>query len=233
MNAIITGATKGMGKALVMYLAANNYNIALCARNGTELQKFISELKEKFPGQQFFGMPADLENISDVGAFADFALQKLDIVDVLINNAGLFLPADLLHEEEDALERQMKVNVYAPHRLAKIVARGMASRGRGHIFNICSIASVRPVGTAASYSISKAALLSLTKILREELQDTGVKVTAILPGSTLTSSWAGSDIPPGRLVDAEDITKAVGSCLSMSAGANVDEIIIRPLKGEL
>lgn len=233
MIAIITGGTKGMGRATVMYLAANNYNIALCARKEPEVQKFISELRKQFPSQSFFGMSADLENTRDVNAFADFALQNLNTVDVLVNNAGLFIPGSFLNEKEDTIERHMKVNLFAPYRFAEAIVPGMVSRGEGHIFNICSVASIKPVKTAASYSISKAALLSLTKILREELQDTGVSVTAILPGSTFTSSWAGSDIPPGRLVAAEDIARAIGSCLAMSAGANVDEIIVRPQKGEL
>jgi len=231
MNAIVTGATKGIGRALVMHLAANNYNVALCARSDSEMQIFLTELREKYPALSFYGLAADLENKKDVETFASFALKHLGEVDVLINNAGLFIPSDLLQEEAGVLERQMKVNLYAPHYLSKFFAKNMIIQKRGHIFNICSIAAITPLVGSASYSISKSALLCLTKLLREELFSSGIKVTAVLPGATLTDSWSGTTLPPERFVLADDVAKAVLSCLLMSAGANVDEIIIRPLKG--
>ena len=233
MNAIVTGATKGIGRALVLHLAANNYNVALCARNDCEIQVFLGELCEKYPKSSFYGLASDLERQNDVEAFASFALEKLETIDVLINNAGLFIPSNLMHEESNALERQMKVNVYAPHFLSMFLVQSMIKRKRGHIFNICSIASITPLVGSASYSISKAALLTLTKLLREEFLGSGIKVTAVLPGATLTDSWAGTTLPPERFVLADDVAKTVLNCLSMSAGANVDEIIIRPLKGEI
>ena len=230
MNAIVTGATKGIGRALVMHLAANNYNVALCARNDSEVQRFLKELKELYPKQGFYGLACDLEYRKDVEAFADFALESLGSPDVLINNAGLFLPSGLMHEESNSLERQMKVNVYAPHFLSKFFVKNMIRNNRGHIVNICSIAAINPLTSSASYSISKTALLCLTKLLREELLSSGIKVTAVLPGATLTDSWSGTTLPPERFVLADDVAKAVLNCLSMSAGANVDEIIIRPLR---
>ena len=231
MNAIVTGATKGMGRAVVMHLADNNYNVALCARNEKELNTFLDELNETYPHLRFYGLSADMENSSDVHDFALFAHKNLGNTDVLINNAGLFLPSELLKEEETSLERQMKVNVFAPHYLCKFFAAKMITKGTGHIINICSVASIDPVISAGSYSISKMALLGLTRILREELSAFGIKVTAILPGSTLTDSWSGTSLPPERFISAEDIARTIIHCLQMSAGANVDEIFIRPLKG--
>jgi short-subunit dehydrogenase len=233
MNAIVTGATKGIGRALVTHLAANNYNVALCARNESDVQIFLNELRETYPQLSFYGRAADMEDEIAVEAFANFALEALGAIHVLINNAGLFIPASLRDEDNDALERQMRVNVYSPHFLSKFFVKNMISHGRGHIFNICSIASIKPITSCASYSISKAALLSLTRLLREELMGAGIKVTAVLPGATLTESWSGTTLPADRFVLADDVAKAVLNCLSMSAGANVDEIIIRPLKGEI
>lgn len=233
MNAIVTGATKGIGRAIVLHLAANNYNVALCARNGEQLKILINDLSETYPRLRFYGMEADMENNSDVMGFAEFADKNLGSADVLINNAGLFIPSDLMTEEDSALERQMKVNVLAPHFLSKFFAAKMISKGSGHIINICSVASIDPVIRAGSYSISKMALLGLTKVLREELMPFGIKVTAILPGATLTNSWSGTDLPPERFILADDIARSIISCLQMSPGANVDEIILRPLKGEI
>lgn len=233
MNAIVTGATKGIGRAIVEHLAATNYNVAFCARNQEEIDKFLEELKQSYPSLSFYGMKADTENMSELKDFADLALKNLGSVEVLINNAGLYIPSALSDEGEEDLERQMKVNVYAPHYLSKFFAQSMKINSAGHIINICSIASLKPVPSAASYSISKAALLSLTRALRDSLMPFGIKVTAILPGATLTDSWSGTTLPAERFVSAADVAASVINCLQMSVGANVDELIIRPLKGEI
>lgn len=233
MNAIVTGATKGMGRAIVMELAANNYNITFCARDENQVQAFLDELRKGYPHLLFFGMRADMEDSSDVSGFAEFAARNFGQVDVLINNAGLYIPSELMNEDERCLQRQMQVNVFAPHFLSKFFAAKMIELGRGHIINICSIASLEPVTRAGSYSISKTALLGLTKALREELRPAGVKVTGVLPGSTLTDSWSGTDLPSDWFILSQDIAKSIINCLQMSSGANIDEIIIRPLYGKV
>lgn len=233
MNAIVTGGTKGIGRAVIMQLAAKGYHVSFCSRNESEIQSLLNELEEKYPRQHFHGMKADMESTSDVSDFAEFAARSHDTIDVLVNNAGLYIPSGLFNEDLDILERQMKVNVYAPHYLSKFFASIMKNQGRGYIFNICSVAGLNPVLSAGSYSISKAALLSLSKVLRQELMQSGVKVTTIIPGSTLTDSWSGTDIPEERFILADDIAQSISTCLEMSAGANVEEIIIRPLNGDI
>lgn len=233
MNAIVTGASKGIGRAIVEQLAANNYNVAFCARNQADLDSFSEELYRKYPNLAFYGFSADMENMEEVKKFAEFSLKKLKQIDVLVNNAGLFIPKGVFEEEEHDLQRQMNVNVHSTHFLSKFFAQFMKELSAGHIINICSIASLKPVIHAASYSITKAALLSQTRAFREALMPFGVKVSAILPGATLTESWSGTTLPPERFVAAQDIASAVISCLNMSVGANLDEIIIRPQKGEI
>jgi 3-oxoacyl-[acyl-carrier protein] reductase len=233
MNAIVTGATKGMGRAIVMELAANNYNIIFCARDQREVEILQDELVKSFSHLQFFGMRADMEKNSDVKEFAEFAISSLGHVDVLVNNAGLYIPSGIMEEDVECLQRQMQVNVFAPHYLSKFFAAKMIEYGKGHIINICSIASLEPVVRAGSYSISKTAMLGLTKALREELRPSGIKVTAVLPGSTLTDSWSGTELPKDWFILSEDIAKSIINCLKMSSGANIDEIIIRPLYGKV
>ena len=233
MNAIITGATKGIGRAIVMELAANNYNIIFCARDEKEVQILQNELTSKYSHLQFFGMRADMEESSDVRDFAEFAIGSVGHVDILINNAGLYIPSGIIEEDTECLQRQMQVNVFAPHYLSKFFASRMIEAGKGHIVNICSIASLEPVVRAGSYSISKTALLGLNKALREELRPAGIKVTAVLPGSTLTDSWTGTELPKDWFILPEDVAKSIINCLQMSSGANIDEIIIRPLYGKI
>ena len=100
---------------------------------------------------------------------------------------------------------------------------------QGHIINICSIASIIPY---SAYSVSKFALLGYTKVLREELKEKGIRVTAILPGATLTPSWNGVDLPKERFMKAEDIAKAVYNCYELSQYTVVEEMVLRPQLGQ-
>ena len=105
----------------------------------------------------------------------------------------------------------------------------MRKQKNGHIFNICSVASIMVIENAGSYSVTKAAMLSLNNILRSELAPYNVKVTAILPGSTLTASWEGTNLPSDQFVQPEDVANSLSAILELSSGANVDELIIKPL----
>ncbi|MEO8795231.1 MAG: SDR family oxidoreductase [Daejeonella sp.] len=233
MNAIVTGGTKGIGKAICLKLAANNCSLAVCARNWTDLQNLKNEIAEKFPGVQVVLFKADLEKPKDVLDFADFVNSEFKFVDILINNAGIFIPSAFLDEDENAFEKQMQINLNTPVVLSRIFGLKMRDQKKGHIFNICSVASLNPAENAGSYSVTKFALLGLTKVLRMELKSFGVKVTAVLPGSTLTASWEGTTIPADKFVKPDDVADAIVNTLKMSPGANVDEIIITPLGGDV
>lgn len=233
MNALITGATKGIGKAITEHLSAIGFNLAICARNEKELYELNSKLIKLYPNQQFISLPTDCGDKNELIRFTKFVLEHFQYLDVLINNAGMFIPSTILDEESEILDKQMHVNVYSAYYLSKVFGKQMRDRKSGHIFNICSIASKNPVVAAGSYSVTKFALLGLTKVLRDELMAHKVKVTAVLPGSTLTDSWAGTKLPSNKFVHPDDVAKAILNCLQMSEGANVDEIVIRPLDGDV
>lgn len=229
MNILITGATKGIGLAITQKMAEAGHHLAICARNPEELASLCSELQEKYPDLEIYARATDCAEADQVQAFAEAALQQFKHIDVLINNVGQYLPGGILEESEDALEQQMQVNVYAAHRLSKFFGRQMREAGKGHIINMVSVAGISPVAAAGAYSVTKYALMGLTNVLREELKPAGVKVTAIIPGATLSHSWEGTPIPADHFIQPEDIAAAVVACLSMSPGANIDEIMIRPL----
>jgi len=227
MNAIITGATKGIGKAIALKLANQGYNLAICARTAQDLDVLQQELQHI--EVKIFTMVADCANKVEVMAFCDFATQSLDKIDVLINNAGTFIPGSMLDESDAVFEIQQNINVNAAYYLSKYFGKIMRKQLFGHIFNICSVASIETIENAGSYCVTKAAMLSLNNVLRKELAQYNVKVTAILPGSTFTSSWEGTDLPPSQFVQSEDIANSLYSILNLSAGANVDELILKPL----
>lgn len=228
MNALISGATKGIGRAITLKLAEEGYHLAICARNAQELADLSQELQTAYPDLEIYARATDCANLHELQIFADQAISQIGKIEVLINNVGHYIQANLLDEEEGTLEKQMQVNVYAAHFLSKLFGRQMRSSGSGHIVNICSVAGIQPMVEAGSYSVTKYALIGLTNVLREELKPAGVKVTAIIPGSTLTHSWEGTRIAPEHFVLPEDVATSVMACLKMSAGANIDQLIIKP-----
>jgi len=228
MNAIITGATKGIGKAIAITLAENGYDLAVCSRSRTELERFAVELK--YTGVKVFAYQADCSVKDEVYAFCNAVKNEMPEVDVLVNNAGMFLQGSILDEADDQLEKQINLNLNAAYYLSKFFGKMMRTRQSGHIFNICSVASKQNAENAGSYSVTKAALLSLNSVFRDELSKYNVKVTAVLPGSTLTSSWEGTEIPADRFVQPEDIANTIYTILNLSSGVNVDEITIKPIQ---
>jgi short-subunit dehydrogenase len=109
----------------------------------------------------------------------------------------------------------------------------MIKQKSGHIFNICSIASLNAYANGGAYSISKFALLGFSKNLREEMKPNGIKVTAVLPGATMSASWKGASIDPNRIMEANDIATMVYAASQLSAQAVVEDIILRPQLGDL
>ena len=227
MRAIVTGATKGIGRAVAIELAQSGYDIIACARNNQDLQDLANELN-KFD-VEVLAINADMGKKEEVLQFVQKALNFAPQIHVLVNNVGIFKPGSLLDETDEAFELQQNVNVNAAYYIGKYVGLQMRKQGFGHIFNICSVASKMPVENAGSYSVTKAAMLSLNDVLRSELAPHQVKVTAIIPGSTYTASWEGTTLDRSKFVQPEDVAKAIGAVLKLSDGANVDELVLKPL----
>lgn len=153
--------------------------------------------------------------------------------DILINNAGFFQPGSLADEPMGQLENQLHVNVGSAYHLTRALLPSMLQRGTGHIFNICSIASLQPYPNGGSYSISKYALHGFTQNLREELKPTGIKVTGVYPGAVLTDSWGNFDNSSGRIMETDDVAKMVVQAAQLSPQACVEQIVLRPRLGDL
>ena len=227
MNAVITAATKGIGRSISQKLAAEGYNLVICARDEAALAAMAVELEQY--GVKVHYRATDCALKSEVYEFANFCLSVYDQIDVLVNNAGIFLPGSILDEEDSCFENQLQVNLNCAYYLSKVIGRQMRTQRRGHLINICSTASKEIKENAGSYAVTKSALLSLNNALRDELATHNVKVTAILPGATLTASWDGTQIPKEQFVLPEDIAESISQLLKLSTGANVDELVIRPI----
>ena len=234
MNCIITGGSKGIGKAIAINFAERGYNLCLCSRSMDDLIKAKEEIEHINPDISVYIKSVDVSNKAEVDSFAQFALEVFDdTIDVLVNNAGVFIAGEVHTEDEGNLELMMTTNLYSAYHLTRGVVHTMIQNRSGYIINISSIAGVKAYPNGGSYSISKFAMRGMSLVLREELKDKGIKVTNVMPGATWSNSWAGVDLPQSRLMAAEDIAKAIGSILDLSDAAVMEELILRPQLGDL
>ncbi len=232
MNVIISGGSKGIGKSIALQYAACGYTLFLCARNQVQLAAAAAEIANKYPSAKIHIKAADLSVKEEAESFADWCL-SLAIPDILINNTGSYLPGNVSDEPEGNMEAMMAVNFYSAYYLTRRLLPAMLQNKSGHIFNICSIASLDAYEGGGSYSVSKFALHGFTKNLRHELKERGIKVTSVFPGAVLTDSWGSFDNSNGRIMEADDVAKMVVAASSLSAQAVVEDIVLRPQLGDL
>lgn len=228
---VVTGGTKGIGRAILEKFGQQGFDVVTCARKGAELDT----LKKKFEatGSKAYVQVADMSDRSQVKNFAEFVNSIGRPLDVLVNNAGFFTPGLITQEPDGVLENMINSNVYSAYYMTRGLIDQMKKNKGGHIFNMCSIASIKAYPNGGSYAISKFALLGFSKVLREELKEHGIRVTAILPGATRTASWDGVDLPDERFMKVEDIADAVYAAYALSGRSVVEEMVIRPQLGDI
>lgn len=235
MNIVVTGGSKGFGKSIAEKFAGDQqgHTILLCARNKEKLDEETKRLQGRFQRATIKSMACDLANRGELNEFAKWVLKENGAPDVLVNNAGSFIPGSVYNEPEGALEQLMQVNLYSAYHLTRSLLPKMMERKSGHIFNICSIASLKAYNNGGAYSITKFALAGFSRNLREEMKPHGIKVTAVYPGAAFTDSWAGSGIDPRRMMEAKDIAEMIYAAAHLSPQACVEDIILRPQLGDL
>ena len=219
---VVTGGTKGIGRAIADRFVAEGFDAVVCARS-------VDTVEE--PG--LLPVAADLSTRAGVNTLLDYLRSLNRPVDVLVNNTGIFQPGQIHNEAEGTFEQLMNTNVASAYHLTRGLVGEMIARRQGHIFMMCSTASITPYTNGGSYCISKFALLGMSRVLREELKPHGVKVTAILPGATLTASWEGTDLPEERFLKPDDVANSTWGAYSLSKSAVVEEILIRPQLGDI
>lgn len=232
MNIVITGASKGIGKAIAKQFAAKGHHLFLCSRNEVALYKTVEELTKEYPSAIIKAKPFDLSRKEEAKAFAVWCLEYA-VPDILINNTGTFEPGSVHNETDGLLERQIATNLYSAYHVTRTMLPWMMERHSGHIFNICSIAGLKAYENGGAYSISKFAMDGFSKNLREEMKAYGIKVTTVYPGAVLTDSWGNFDNSQHRIMEASDVAQMICSASQLSKGACVEEIVLRPQLGDL
>jgi short-subunit dehydrogenase len=232
MNVIITGASRGFGKAIAEIFAAHGHNLYLTAMHEGRLYKTMEDLLNKYSSVTIKAKPFDLSKKNQTQEFGKWCLQNSE-PDILVNNAGSFSGANVHNEEDGALEEMIETNLYSAYHLTRVIVPGMIKKKSGHIFNMSSIAGLKAYPGGGSYSISKFALHGFSVNLREELKSYNIKVTTVFPGAAYTDSWAASGIEQKRFMEVEDIAKMIYAASQLSPQACVEDIILRPQLGDI
>src|SRR5258708_6499517 len=239
--ALVTGASRGLGRAMAHALAVEGMHVSICARTESALTEAVAALnKSAAASRPAIGLVADLTKPDDVRKWVEESVNRFGGIDVLVNNAGAARPGALAELPESAWQEEFDLNLFAPVRLARLCAPQMEKRGGGSIINIGSIYG-REAGGPLTYNASKAALHSFTKMLARELATKHIRVNTVAPGSILApgGNWErrfredpafekdfiAQEMPAGRLGSPEEVAYAVVMLASPRAswitGANI------------
>jgi short-subunit dehydrogenase len=231
-TAVVTGASKGIGFAVAKRLAEAGFELFIVGRDNDRLLEAKSQLL--LAGSPMVHTFAGDLSQSEVAIRCTANIcETWSSLTVLVNNAGVFLPGPMMEEEEGQFEKMMTTNMNSAYHTTRGLWSLLKKSQRAHVFNMCSIASITAYAAGGSYSVSKFALLGFSKSLRLEGLPHNIRVTAILPGATLTDSWAGVDLPPSRFMKPEDVAEVLFSAFSSNQNTVMEEVVIRPILGDI
>jgi short-subunit dehydrogenase len=208
-NALVTGAGRGIGRAIATALAKDGVNVGLVARTRSELDRLAAELGAL--GVRTSVAVADVGVRAEAEAAVASVADSLGGVDVLVNNAGVARFGTVAEMDPDDWERIIRVNLLGTYYVTRAVLPGMVARGGGDIVNVASTAGQKGSAKSSAYSASKAAMLSFTESLMPEVRKQGVRVTALLPSTVNTELAASLGLPVGpedRMMQPEDVAEA-------------------------
>lgn len=232
INALVTGASRGIGNAIAKRIAQRCDTLFITSSNEDSLKKGLESIKNIYDGS-LWGEYAD-HNQAEQAAFKlrNMVASKTDHLDVLVLNAGMFIEGELGEIDNESFISNMEVNFMVNHYFVKELLPFLRKSICARIILIGSTAAYESY-SVPTYGIAKWALRGYAVNLRKELMKENIGVTFIAPGGTLTDMWAGEDLPENRLLDVDDIAKVVDNILTLSNQAVVEELIIRPMLGDM
>ncbi|MGA9648720.1 3-ketoacyl-ACP reductase [Pedobacter sp.] len=216
-NALITGAGKGIGKAIAIALAKEGVNVGLLARTQSDLDKLALELKEF--GVKISTVTADVSDINSINIAVEKVQSELGFIDILINNAGIGKFAKFLELEPNAWEEIIKINLLGPYYVTRAVVPQMIQNQTGDIINISSSSALSPAAVTSAYSASKAGLIAMSTSLMQEMRKHNIRVTSLTPSTTATDMAIElklTDGNPDKVMQPEDLAELIVSQLKLS-----------------
>ena len=230
---LVTGASQGIGAAIAKTFAkeVRGVRLALVARNMKNLQAVARACAKLGATAEAF--EADVSNEASVELLAGAVAERFGPVDVLINNAGAFAMAPFVETKVEEFDRMIAVNLRSAFLVTSAFLPGMLKRKSGDIFFLSSIAGLGAYPNAAAYCAAKFGVTGLAKVLRAETKAHGLRVCCVHPGATWSPSWEKSGVKPARIMPAEDIARAILDVHRLSRRTVVEEIILRPQRGDI
>ncbi|MFP4368458.1 MAG: SDR family oxidoreductase [Candidatus Kapaibacterium sp.] len=228
----ITGASRGIGKALADILLEKGYKLALSARS----EESFSNSGFRNGGNVII-LPCDISVKKEVESAYTGIKEKFGTPDILVNNAGIGIFAPFTELSEDEFDKMISINFKGCFLCSKAVINDMLKRKSGAVINVLSGAAIKGFPNSSVYGATKAAVLGMSRALREEVRDSGVKICDILPGATETEMWP--DEPrrqfSERMMKPEDAAQAISSLIELSANprAMPEELLLKPQWGDL
>ena len=234
MTILVTGASQGLGAAIAVAFAAEygrTARLALVARSEAGLDAVARDCRARSAAAEAFR--CDVTDDAAVEVLARDVVARVGVPDVLVNNAGRFTPGGLAETTPAAFREAVEVNLTSAFLITKAFLPAMLARGSGRVLMMGSVASVRGYPGGLAYGAAKHGLLGLARALREETKGSGVGITTLLPGATLTPSWDGSGVDAARLMPAEDVARVAVEVAGLSGRSVVEEVLIRPDGGDV
>jgi NADP-dependent 3-hydroxy acid dehydrogenase YdfG len=230
---VITGASQGIGAAIARAFSAGipGVKLALVARSSSNLALVAKDCVRLGASAGVF--PCDVTDADAVVALEGAVTRRFGAVDVLVNNAGKYVGATFLATSVADFDHMLAANLRSLFLVTRAFAPAMVRRRRGDIFNMGSIAGLVAYPGSPAYTAAKFGVTGLSKALRAEFKDKGVRVCCVYPGATVSPSWKGSGVPTGRMMPAEDVASAFLALYRMSRRTVVEEIVLRPQRGDL
>ena len=225
--ALVTGAGKGIGKAIALALAAEGVHVGLLARTGKDLQNVADEITAK-GGKAAFAT-ADISKIEEVNAAVAKITGELGNIDILINNAGTGTFGKFLELEPEAWENQVRINLFGVYYATRAVLPQMIERKSGDIINISSTAGKTGAAVTSAYSASKFGVFGLTESLMQEVRKHNIRVTALAPSTIVTELAQGANLitgDPERVMHPEDFAELIIAQLKLHPRIFVKEASI-------
>ena len=216
-NAIITGAGKGIGRAVAVALAAEGVNVGLIARTESDLQKVADEVKSA--GVKAAIATADITDVAAVTAAIEKLKAELGPVDILINNAGTASFGGFLELEPAQWENIIKVNLFGVYYATRAVLPQMIERKSGDVVNIASTAGLRGAPVTSAYTASKAALIGMSESLMLEVRKHNIRVTTLNPSTVATDLAVElklTDGNPDKVMQPEDLAELIIAGLKLN-----------------
>ncbi|MCC9016743.1 MULTISPECIES: 3-ketoacyl-ACP reductase [Flavobacterium] len=216
-NALITGAGKGIGKAIALALANEGVNVILVSRTQADVDQLAIEINNL--GVKSLALAADVSDINSINNAVEKALAEFKSIDILINNAGIGAFGKFLELEPNAWERIIQVNLMGTYYTTRAVIPNMIERQTGDIINISSTAGLNGNALTSAYSASKFAVLGLTDSLMQEMRKHNIRVTALTPSTVATDMAKDlnlTDGNPEKVMQPEDIAELIVAQLKLS-----------------